>query len=75
MVRQYDHVVSDDLHYWLNYVGMSEEEFWRTADRFRDPRVWWIENGKWTKDNIWGASSAYGEVHLSLAEQEKYKRT
>lgn len=74
MVRKYDHVVSDDLAYWLNYVDMSEEEFWRTADRFRDPRVWWIENGKWVKDNIWGSPSSYGEVHLSLAEQEKYKR-
>ncbi len=74
MVRKYDHVVSDDLAYWLTYVDMSEEEFWRTADRFRDPRVWWIENGKWVKDNIWGSPSAYGEVHLTLAEQEKYRR-
>lgn len=74
MVRKYDHVVSDDLYYWLDYVNMTEEEFWRTADKFRDPRVWWIENGKWYKDNIWGDSSAYGEVHLSLAEQERYKR-
>lgn len=74
MVRKYDHVVSDDLYYWLDYVNMTEEEFWRTADKFRDPRVWWIENGKWYKDNIWGGSSAYGEVHLPLAEQERYKR-
>lgn len=74
MVRKYDHVVSSDLAYWLDYVNMSEEEFWRTADRFRDPRVWWIENGKWYKDNIWGGSSAYGEVHLSQEEQKKYLR-
>lgn len=74
MVRKYDHVVSSDLQYWLEYVDMTEEEFWRTADRFRDPRVWWIENGKWYKDNIWGDSSAYGEVHLALADQEKYRR-
>jgi N-acetyl sugar amidotransferase len=74
MVRKYDHVVSSDLAYWLDYVNMSEEEFWRTADRFRDPRVWWIENGQWHKDNIWGGSSAYGEVHLSQEEQKKYLR-
>ncbi|WBS02782.1 N-acetyl sugar amidotransferase [Pseudoduganella sp. SL102] len=74
MVRKYDHVVSDDLYYWLDYVNMTEEEFWRTADKFRDPRVWWIENGKWYKDNIWGDSSAYGEVHLSQAEQERFLR-
>lgn len=75
MVRKYDHVVSDDLQYWLNYVGMTEEAFWTTADRFRDPRVWWIENGQWVKDNIWGSSSSYGPVHLALADQERYKRT
>lgn len=53
MVRKYDHVVSSDLYYWLDYVGMSESEFWRIADGFRDPRVWRKESGKWVKDNIW----------------------
>ncbi|MDP3791535.1 MAG: N-acetyl sugar amidotransferase [Candidatus Omnitrophota bacterium] len=53
MVRKYDHVVSSDLYYWLEYVGMSEDEFWKVADSFRDPRVWRKENGKWVKDNIW----------------------
>lgn len=53
MVRKYDHIVSEDLYYWLNYVGMSESEFWKIADSFRDPRVWRKENGKWVKDNIW----------------------
>jgi len=62
MVRKYDHVVSSDLPYWLDYVGMSESEFWTTADRFRDKRVWRAENGQWVKDNIWGGSSAYGPV-------------
>jgi len=42
-----------DLDRWLNYVGMSEEEFDRIADGFRDPRVWRKENGEWVKDNIW----------------------
>ena len=62
MVRRYDHVVSSDLAHWLNYVGMTEDEFWRTADRFRDKRVWRVENGQWVKDNIWGSASAYGPV-------------
>jgi N-acetyl sugar amidotransferase len=62
MVRRYDHVVSKDLYYWLEYVGISEEEFWRTADRFRDKRVWRVQGGQWVKDNIWGGSSAYGPV-------------
>lgn len=53
LVRKYDHVVSSDLYYWLDYVGMTEDEFWKIVDSFRDPRVWRKENGKWVKDNIW----------------------
>ncbi len=73
-VRKMDHVVSKDLYFWLDYVGMSEDEFWAVADRFRDPRVWWIQDGQWWKDNIWGEPSAYGSVNLPLEAQEKYKR-
>jgi len=63
MVRKYDHVKPRrDLERWLEYVGMSEEEFDVTADRFRDPRVWEIVNGQWVKQNIWGGKSAYGPV-------------
>lgn len=74
MVKKYDHVVSSDLSYWLNYVGMSEEEFWKTADTFRDPRVWRIENSEWVKDNLWGGSSAYGPVHLSADQINSFKK-
>jgi N-acetyl sugar amidotransferase len=60
MVRRYDHVKPlRDLSRWLQYVGMSEEEFDTIADGFRDERVWRKENGNWIKDNIWGESSAY----------------
>ena len=64
MVRKYDHVVSSDLYHWLDYVNMTEDEFWATADTFRDPRVWRVEGGQWVKDDIWGGSSAYGPVRL-----------
>jgi hypothetical protein len=74
MVKKYDHVASSDLQYWLNYVEISEKEFWETADTFRDPRVWWINNGEWWKDNIWGSPSAYGQVHLSKEMQDKFIR-
>jgi N-acetyl sugar amidotransferase len=54
MVRKYDHVKSSDLARWLSYVGMTEEEFDRIADTFRDPRVWRKNSkGEWEKDNIW----------------------
>lgn len=74
MVKKYDHVVSSDLHHWLNYVDMSEDEFWATADTFRDPRVWWIQDGMWWKDNIWGSPSSYGHVSLPLEAQKKYQK-
>lgn len=75
LVKKYDHVISDDLNYWLNYVGMGNEQFWKKADTFRDPRIWWIEGNDWVKENIWGGSSAYGQVYLSQESREKYLRT
>jgi hypothetical protein len=50
LVRRMDPVKPSDLRRWLEYVGMSEAEFDRIADTFRDPRVWRLEEGEWTKD-------------------------
>jgi N-acetyl sugar amidotransferase len=57
MVKKYDHVIPNDLYYWLKYVDMDESEFWKIADGFRDPRVWRQENGEWIKDNIWDSET------------------
>lgn len=58
MVRTYDHVWPKDLYRWFAYVGMTEAEFDRIADTFRDPRVWRKnEKGEWEKDNIWDQPS------------------
>ena len=65
MVRKYDSVISSDLYHWLNYVDMEYDSFWKIADTFRDPRVWWIDNNQWWKDNIWGEASSYGKVYLN----------
>jgi N-acetyl sugar amidotransferase len=68
MVRKYDHVKPRrDLERWLKYVDMTEDEFDRICDTFRDPRVWRVEDGQWVKDNIWGEPAAYGPAHLSEA--------
>lgn len=73
MVRKYDSVKPRrDLERWLKYVDMSEEEFDQICDSFRDPRVWWIHDGRWWKDNIWGEPSSYGPVCLKKEEQGKY---
>lgn len=57
LVRQMDHIKSSDLQRWLEYVGMTEDEFDRIADTFRDRRVWYRKNGEWVKDNLWDAGS------------------
>lgn len=62
-VRNLDHVIpTRDLARWFEYVDMGEREFHTFAERFRDPRVWWIEAGKWWKMNVWGEPSHYGPV-------------
>ena len=52
-MKKYDHIKArKSLEYFLNMVDMKEKEFDRIADKFRDPRVWWIEKDKWWKENI-----------------------
>jgi N-acetyl sugar amidotransferase len=53
LVRRYDHVKPRDLKRWLEYTGMTEAEFDRIADTFRDPRVWRREANEWRKENLW----------------------
>lgn len=72
IIRKMDHIKSKDLYRWLEYVGWTEEEFDSVADTFRDPRVWWIKDGEWWKDNLWGSPSSYGKVHLNPELQKKY---
>jgi hypothetical protein len=53
LVNHYDPVRPRDLYRWLDYAGMSEEEFDRIADTFRDPRVWWKdEDGNWQRTRL-----------------------
>jgi N-acetyl sugar amidotransferase len=65
MVEKYDHVKPRrDLERWLEYVGMTEEEFDEIADTFRDPRVWAKDSsGDWIKDSI----RAFDERRRALA--------
>ena len=53
LVRKMDHVKSGDLKRWLEYTGVTEQEYDRMADTFRDPRVWRMEAGQWIKDDPW----------------------
>lgn len=53
LVRKHDPVKPKDIQRWLEYVGMTDAEFDAIADTFRDPRVWWMEDSEWRKQNIW----------------------
>ena len=72
-IKNRDHIKSKDLVRWLKYVDMNEQEFDSTSDTFRDPRVWWIENNTWFKQNIWGNSSSYGKVNLDQSQRNQYE--
>tara|TARA_B100000029_G_scaffold87819_1_gene77849 strand:+ start:237 stop:1463 length:1227 start_codon:yes stop_codon:yes gene_type:complete len=72
LVKKYDHVISSDLEHWLEYVGMDKLEFWKIADTFRNPRVWFIKNNEWWKNNLWGGYSSYGKVHLNKKQIEEF---
>ena len=57
MVREYDHVRSSDIDFWLEYVDRDAAWFDRIANGFRDPRVWAQDpSGVYLKRNIWDAS-------------------
>jgi N-acetyl sugar amidotransferase len=73
LVSQYDHVFpTKSFEYFLTMTGMEKDDFFRIADTFRDPRVWWIQNGEWWKDTLWGVPEAYGEVYLPKSDWGKY---
>jgi N-acetyl sugar amidotransferase len=74
LVMKYDHVVSDDLDYWLKYVGKDKNYFWKIADTFRDSRVWTIQKGNWIKQNLDGSISEYGKVHLTNEEIDFFNK-
>ena len=73
-VKKYDHIISDDLYEWLDYVSKDEDYFWNIAESFRDPRVWSIENGYWVKNNLWGGSSSYGKVKMNKSQIEIFEK-
>ena len=74
MVKKHDHILSNDLDHWLNYVNMKKIDFFKIGDKFRSKKVWFIKKNKWYKENIWGGISSYGDVYLSKKEAKKFER-
>ncbi len=71
-IKMRDHIKPRDLERWLKYVNWTEDQFDIVADSFRDPRVWWIKDGEWWKDNLWGQPSSYGAVKLPKDKWNKF---
>lgn len=51
LARRHDPVKPSDVQRWLDYAGMSEAMFDAIADTFRDPRVWWFDDG-WKRHEL-----------------------
>lgn len=47
LVTKHDPVKPSDLARWLDYTGMTEDQFDRIADTFREPTVWSYRDGEW----------------------------
>jgi N-acetyl sugar amidotransferase len=49
LVRRYERIEPPDTPLFLDWVGLSPEEFWPHIDRHRDPRAWQRQaDGRWT---------------------------
>lgn len=40
LVKQYSEIIPKDLPIYLNWAGLSESEFYKFVNKFRDPRIW-----------------------------------
>lgn len=52
LVNHYDPIKPRDLYRWLDYVDMTESEFDRVCDLFRDPRVWKFDDTWWSRKKV-----------------------
>lgn len=46
-VAQYKHELSPDAEKFLNWIGLSEQEFQTFIDEHRDPAAWAFQNNAW----------------------------
>jgi hypothetical protein len=53
LVKRYDgEFPSKYFKDFLEYVSLTEEEFYTTLDHFRSPHLWKYENGAWNLKHI-----------------------
>ena len=58
LVRKFDGEFPSNHYHWsLNYMGITDEEFWNVANLYRSrvPHVWTHQNGAWElRHTVWG---------------------
>ena len=70
MVETFDPVRPSDLDLWLDFVGLTEDEFLEIAEPFREPEIWEKSNGQWvTTDSAVKAAAREGQY----PRKPKYK--
>ena len=37
---------------FINYINISEDEFYRVVDKFRSPHLWMCDGNKWSLRHI-----------------------
>jgi len=53
LVKKYDGKCSSDyIEKFCNYIGITTEEFWTTAEKFRGNMWKKNDNGEW-KNSVW----------------------
>ncbi|MBT4397894.1 MAG: N-acetyl sugar amidotransferase, partial [Bacteroidetes bacterium] len=75
LIQKYDYKKPEDLKIFLDWIGMSETEFYGCVDPFRDPKAWEKVEGKWKlKDPIIDHVKEEGidDVRLQKIEERKY---
>jgi len=79
LVAEYQSIKPAVLLKFLEWIGMSEDEFIACIDSFRDPHAWRRNNsGKWElRDSISNHvnDSGIDEVRLAVEDPRKYKLT
>lgn len=73
-VLKYDHAIPKDLSFFCKYVGISKDEFFYKADKFRNKNSWWIEDRKWFKNCIDGKVRSYGETTFNSKEINNFNK-
>ena len=77
LVKKYEEIVPSQLGTFLDWVGMSEEEFYNCVNKFRDPKIWQKSkagpnSGRWVKTDSVENHPGNPDVALEIIEGNEY---